>query len=119
MGVVIIFHIRHYHLLYRILGSECYHVFYNNHTLMIVSIYVIFFYRIQTIPILHASAISVCYPGLYRMSCIHLIRFHKGLATLINLSHFYMSHYLSLIPLTIFVYTVLTTPLFVFIPNPG
>ena len=41
-GVVIIFHIRPYHLLYRILGSECYHFFYNNHTLMIVTIHVIF-----------------------------------------------------------------------------
>jgi hypothetical protein len=63
-----------------------------------------FFYRIQIIPILHACAISVWvsyvrYPELYRMSCIHIIRFHTGLATLVNLSHFYRSHYLSSVPL--------------------
>jgi hypothetical protein len=58
--------------------------FFTNHTLVIISSYVIvIFYRIQTFPVLHASAITVWvsyvrYPGLYRTSCIHIIHFHTG-----------------------------------------
>ena len=78
--------------------------FCNNHTLMIVSSYVIVFYRIQTISVLDVGAVSVWvshvrYPELYRTSCIHIIRFHTGLATPTNLSHFCRSHYLSPVPL--------------------